>query len=100
MHVEALAKGGAHDISNFATICARCNARKGTHTRAEHLAADSPRKVKGEYREPSTWDGLASVFVLYARQLSRPLSASEQGWLRALEAHFARGAGDADSRHG
>lgn len=91
-HVEAFAKGGAHDISNFATICARCNARKGTRTREEHLAVDTPWRVKGKYGEPLIWDGLSSAYVMFARRVARPLTATERGWLAALEEHFAQGA--------
>ena len=85
-HVEALAKGGAHDISNFATICARCNARKGTRSSAEHRAVHVPWVVKGKHGEPTAWDGLASTYVVLARRTTRVLTASEKGWLAALEA--------------
>jgi hypothetical protein len=85
-HVHAFANGGAHDASNFATICARCNARKGTRTPEEHRAVDRPWKVKAMYGEPTAWDGLVSVFTLLARQLTRPLTSTEKGWLKALEA--------------
>src|SRR5207248_104815 len=36
-HIQAFALGGAHEESNFATICAKCNARKGTRSRAAHV---------------------------------------------------------------
>lgn len=88
-HVEAFAKGGAHGVSNFATICARCNARKGTKTREEHLAVNQPWRVKGKYGEPLLWDGLSSAYVMFARRLTRPLTPSEKGWLSALENHLA-----------
>ncbi len=87
-HVSAYSKGGAHDLSNFATICVKCNVRKGTRSREEHLAVHKPRVVKGKYGEPSQWDGLASVFVFFARRSQRPLTASEKGWLRAIEMHL------------
>ena len=86
-HVHAFAKGGTHEITNFATICARCNARKGTRTPEEHRAVDMPWKVKGKYGEPRAWDGLASTFVLLARESTRPLTAAERGWLKAIEVH-------------
>jgi 5-methylcytosine-specific restriction endonuclease McrA len=84
-HIEAFAKGGAHDVTNFATICSRCNARKGTRSREEHRAVHSPWVVKGKHGEPTAWDGLASTYVVLARRTTRPLSASEKGWLTALE---------------
>ena len=87
-HVEAFSSGGAHAEANFATICVKCNSRKGTRTREQHSAIDSPRVVKGKYGEPSAWDGLASTYVMLARESSRPLSVSEKGWLRALESWY------------
>lgn len=84
-HVHAYSKGGAHDLSNFATICARCNARKGSRSREEHAAAHKAWIVKGKHGEPSTWDGFASIFVFFARRSKRPLTRAERGWLRELE---------------
>ena len=84
-HVQAFSKGGAHDISNFATICARCNARKSNRSSAEHMAANKPWVVRGLHGEPAKWDGLASVFVYFARRSKRSLTATERGWLRELD---------------
>lgn len=91
-HVHAFIKGGAHDISNFATICARCNARKGSRSREEHLEVHEPWVVKGKHGEPTDWDGLASVFVFFARRSSRKLTVTERGWLAALESHLTTAA--------
>ena len=87
-HVNAFSKGGEHGEANFATICVKCNVRKGTRTREEHAAVDSPRLVKGKYGEPTAWDGLAFTYVMLARESTRPLTAAEKGWLRALEAWY------------
>jgi hypothetical protein len=89
-HVHAFAEGGAHDIDNFATICARCNARKGTRSRVEHLRVDPPRVVKGKHGEPTQWDGLGSVFVFFARRSARTLTVSEREWLKEMESHFKK----------
>lgn len=86
-HVDAYVKGGAHNIANFATICARCNARKGTRSREEHLKMAPRWVVKGKHGEPTHWDGLSTVFVLFTRQTSRTLTATETSWLRALESY-------------
>ena len=83
-HVVAYSAGGAHDLSNFATICARCNARKGTRSREEHLALDRPWQVRGKYGEPRHWDGFASLFIVLASELRRPLTSAEAGWLATL----------------
>lgn len=89
-HVEALAKGGAHVIENFATACARCNARKSSRAKEEFLKISQPWRVKSKHGEPKHWDGLSSVFVTLARQSKDPLTASERAWLRELEAYALR----------
>jgi 5-methylcytosine-specific restriction endonuclease McrA len=87
-HIEAFSTGGAHTEDNFATICVKCNVRKGTRTREEHAVIDSPRLVKGKHGEPTAWDGLASTFVVLARESQRPLTPIEKGWLRAMESWY------------
>ncbi len=87
-HVAAFSKGGAHDISNFAAICARCNARKSASTRDAFIAASKPWAVKGKYGEPQDWDGLSSVFLALARQAS-DLTAVERQWLAVLDRHLS-----------
>jgi 5-methylcytosine-specific restriction endonuclease McrA len=88
-HVHAYSKGGAHDLSNLATICARCNARKGTRSREEHLAVNKPWVVSSKHGEPTKWDGFASVFVFFARRSQRRLTATEQAWLPELETRLS-----------
>ena len=76
--MEAFSTGGAHDVGNFTTSCGRCNARKSARTADEFLRISDPWTVKGEHGEPEHWDGLASLFVLLARQAERPLTAVEK----------------------
>ena len=90
-HVEAFASGGGHDSTNFATVCARCNARKGARLNDDYLTEANPWVVKGKHGEPVAWDGLASVFVALARQSRRPLATTERAWLSALEPRVMRG---------
>jgi hypothetical protein len=52
--------------------------------------------VKGKHGEPTDWDGLASVFVLFARRSSRDLTVAERGWLSALESYML---GEQRTRH-
>lgn len=87
-HIEAFSAGGAHAEANFATICVKCNVRKGTRSRQQHAVLDAPRVVKGQYGEPTAWDGLSSTFVMLARESRRPLTAAEKGWLKALESWY------------
>jgi 5-methylcytosine-specific restriction endonuclease McrA len=63
-HVHAYARGGAHDPSNFATACGKCNTRKSAREKAEYLEANPPHRVRGKYGEPTRWDGLSSLFVV------------------------------------
>lgn len=88
-HVKAFAHGGAHDVSNFAAVCARCNARKGARLREDYLAEARPWRVKGKHGEPVTWDGLSSLFLALARDRPEALSATEKRWLAAIEQQFA-----------
>ena len=87
-HIHSLAAGGAHDVSNFATCCNRCNARKSARSVVDYLEENPPWKVKGKYGEPEDWDGLASLFVVLARKAQRPLTTTEKNWLRAIEAYY------------
>jgi 5-methylcytosine-specific restriction endonuclease McrA len=84
-HIEAFSGGGAHDESNFATACNKCNARKTNARLDEFQQAVPARKVKGKYGEPEHWDGLSTLFVLLASG-RKDLAASEKGWLSALRA--------------
>jgi hypothetical protein len=87
-HVEPFARGGLHDSSNFAAVCARCNARKSTKTAAAFLTESQPWQAKGKHGEPVAWDGMAAVYVLLARQRVEKLSAAEREWLEAIETHL------------
>ena len=87
-HIRAYSTGGTHDASNFATACARCNARKSARSRENYLAEANPWRVSGKHGEPESWDGMASLFVILARKSGRPLTVVERDWLRALEAHY------------
>ena len=82
-HVEAFARGGAHDEGNFVTACCKCNARKSSAVVDDFKRAVPARAVKGKYGEPIHWDGFSTIFVLLARGRS-DLSSSEKGWLAAL----------------
>lgn len=92
-HVTAFTRGGAHDPSNFAAVCGRCNARKSARRSADYLEEARPWKVKGKHGEPSTWDGLSSLFVALAREHRFALSSTERLWLETLEREFT-------ARHG
>jgi 5-methylcytosine-specific restriction endonuclease McrA len=82
-HVEAFARGGAHDESNFVTACNKCNARKNKRGVDAFQQAVPSRAVKGKYGEPQHWDGFSTLFVVLA-QGRIDLTPSERGWLVAL----------------
>jgi 5-methylcytosine-specific restriction endonuclease McrA len=83
-HVEAHALGGSSEINNLATICAKCNARKGNLAAEEHLRRNPMKKVKGKHGEPLHWDGLASLFMLLAGKHSDTITLTDKQWLAAL----------------
>jgi hypothetical protein len=89
-HVEAFSRGGPHHPSNFRAVCARCNARKSARDISSYLEVARPWKVKGKHGEPTTWDGLSSVFVLLAMQAPASLSPSERAWLKGLRQRAER----------
>jgi 5-methylcytosine-specific restriction endonuclease McrA len=88
-HVTAFARGGAHDLSNFAAVCARCNARKSARGSAEYLEEARPWKVKGKHGEPKNWDGFSSLFLALAQDKGVILSPTEKLWLTAIKKQFA-----------
>lgn len=91
-HVEAFAKQGPDDLTNFAAICSRCNTRKATRTRNAFIAASKPWRVRGKHGEPRDWDGLAAVFVALAPTVGRSLTPTERTWLTALRGLLAQSA--------
>src|SRR5262245_22109751 len=43
-HVEAYSSGGAHDATNFAVACNKCNGRKNNSRKEVHLAKSPTRR--------------------------------------------------------
>jgi 5-methylcytosine-specific restriction endonuclease McrA len=83
-HVEAYSRGGPHGESNFVTACNKCNARKNDRLADDYVKVAPPKPVRGKYGEPRDWDGLASLFLVLARD-ETDLTPSERRWLRALQ---------------
>ena len=48
------------------------------------------KRVKGKYGEPRYWDGMASVFVVLARNKVDRLTISERTWLQEIEKYLAK----------
>jgi hypothetical protein len=88
-HVTAHSRGGSHDLANFKTACARCNARKSAKDEAAFRQELQAWRVRGKYGEPTAWDGLAFVFLTLARQDRENLQASEIKWVTAIEEQLA-----------
>ena len=88
-HVQAYSRDGAHDITNFAVACARCNARKGNKAKGDYLEANPLWRVKSKHGEPKNWDGLSSIFVVLAKDNRTHLTPKDREWLIALERYFA-----------
>ena len=81
------------DEDNLVVACNKCNARKGSRQKDMFLKENPPRPVKGKRGEPRYWDGLASVFVVLARESQSRLTRNEKAWLRELEKYMARAKG-------
>jgi HNH endonuclease len=86
-HVEAFAKGGAHDDANFVAACNKCNARKTDSDANVYRQYNPKRLVHGKYGEPKDWDGLVSLFLVLATDDAR-LSPAELRWRAALTKHL------------
>lgn len=83
-HIEAHSKGGLSLIDNLATICSRCNVRKGALPPDEHLRRYPVKKVKGKHGEPTHWDGLSTLFVVLATENAAAVTATDKQWIAAL----------------
>jgi hypothetical protein len=84
-HVEAHSGGGASVISNLATACNKCNARKSSST-AEVFSKKRPLiAVKGKYGDPLDWDGLSTLFMILVAKSPNTATSTERAWLRALK---------------
>ena len=90
-HVNAFARGGEHAEANFATICARCNARKSVRSREEYLSQAPQWLVRGAHGEPTRWDGLSMAFLALVQDRTDQLSTSERTWYDALLPYAAPG---------
>ncbi len=91
-HVEAYSRGGVHDRENFAVACNKCNVRKSSAAKEAYLAANPSKRVKGKYGEPKHWDGMASIFVVLAREAPERLTRNERLWLKEIEKHISKAA--------
>ena len=91
-HIVAYSQGGAHDESNFATICARCNARKSAKRHEDHIAESRPWRVKGKYGEPQHWDGMSLLFLSLVPDASQCLTEQDRRWHRALTSYLSSSA--------
>ena len=83
-HVEAHASGGSSEIDNLASICAKCNVRKGSRTAGDHLRRNPLKRVKGKHGEPTYWDGLSSVFLVLLDADPVTATGAEKQWAAAL----------------
>lgn len=87
-HVKAFAKGGEHSEANFVTACSRCNAKKGDRDASDYATLHPRKAVRSAHGEPVQWDGLASYFVVVARENPSALTPHERKWFVAIENHL------------
>ena len=88
-HVEPYSSGGAHDESNLAPACNKCNITKSNRDLEDYLAKNPGKPVKGKYGEPQHWDGFVSLFMILAGERERDLKGSEGEWYFAFKEYFA-----------
>jgi 5-methylcytosine-specific restriction endonuclease McrA len=95
-HVEAFARGGAHDESNFATACTKCNNRKLSVPMVEFAARSPRRPVTSRHGEPRDWDGLSGLFLCLLERDRSSATQDEKKWYDALLSDMsdARASGD------
>ena len=84
-HIKAHSRGGSSLIDNLATMCSKCNTRKGAREAAEHRLQNPPKPIKAKYGEPTAWDGLTQVFVALATGGQVAVTPADRVWLRALQ---------------
>jgi 5-methylcytosine-specific restriction endonuclease McrA len=78
-HVKPFSDGGAHDPSNFATACNKCNQRKNAGRPKE------PRRaIKSRHGEPVQWDGLSALFVVLVTAEQSGVTKTDLEWYAAL----------------
>lgn len=88
-HVKAHSHGGAHEADNLATICHKCNLKKGA-LGAEDFRKKYPRReVNAKYGEPVQWDGLSTIFIALAKRDPNAVNSADRARLRALTARNA-----------
>ena len=85
-HVKPFSKQGAHDEPNLVVACNKCNVRKKDGLPEDYVEREPGKPVKGPYGEPQHWDGLASLFLVLARDELKVLTPNEREWFHALEA--------------
>jgi 5-methylcytosine-specific restriction endonuclease McrA len=85
-HIEAFSAGGPDDEDNLCTSCCKCNGRKSSAALSSWTEREQRRAIKGKYGEPQHWDGFSSIFILLASRNPQALSATEQSWLKVMQA--------------
>ena len=86
-HRLAHSKGGGVDEANLSTSCNKCNGKK-SDTDEDVYRTQCPRKrIRAKRGEPTDWDGFSAVFLALANEDPSVLTATERGWLAALESN-------------
>ena len=83
-HVQSFHSGGAETTENFYTACTKCNYRKSDLEVATFIERNKQKKVVARYGEPTSWDGLVSVFTALAIRHPKGLISSDRKWIEAL----------------
>ena len=89
-HVKSFSKGGSGLIDNLATACNKCNDKKSNSEPKLYSERNPAKKIKSRYGEPTAWDGLSSIFILFGEKHLSDLTTTERQWLRILKARSTR----------
>jgi len=72
--------GGRCAEENLVVACNKCNALK-----SDGDPKEPRRRIAAKYGEPKHWDGLSTLFMLFAEDDLVRISPAEREWLEALK---------------
>jgi hypothetical protein len=84
LETQPLVEDGLDAPSNCVTACNKCNGRKSAKAKEAFAQQLMAWRVKRKYGEPQQWDGLSSLFLVFAGRNVSTLAGAERSWYDAL----------------